>query len=100
MDVPQQGCRAYHDQFRARSFIQRLHEFVFDSVQLLHIDKDAWKAGWEPKYAFSPRESEGAARAHRATIAGANLVGSDLYNKLSLYFISHFKGMLEVRFTS
>ncbi|KAF5333224.1 hypothetical protein D9611_002822 [Ephemerocybe angulata] len=26
---------------------------------------------------------------------GANLVGSDLYNKLSLYFISHFKGMLE-----
>ncbi|KAH6902807.1 ubiquitin-protein ligase [Coprinopsis sp. MPI-PUGE-AT-0042] len=26
---------------------------------------------------------------------GANLVGSDLYNKLSQYFISHFKGMLE-----
>lgn len=26
---------------------------------------------------------------------GANLVGSDLYNKLSQYFISHFKGMIE-----
>jgi hypothetical protein len=32
--------------------------------------------------------------------AGANLVGSDLYNKLSLYFISHFKGMIEASFAS
>ena len=31
------------------------------------------------------------------SIAGANLVGSDLYNKLSGYFVEHFKGMLEVR---
>ena len=29
-------------------------------------------------------------------IAGANLVGSDLYNKLSDYFIRHFQGMLQV----
>ncbi|EAU82739.1 ubiquitin-protein ligase [Coprinopsis cinerea okayama7 len=26
---------------------------------------------------------------------GANLVGSDLYSKLSTYFVNHFKGMLE-----
>ena len=30
-------------------------------------------------------------------LAGANLVGSDLYNKLSDYFIRHFQGMLQVR---
>ena len=29
-------------------------------------------------------------------LAGANLVGSDLYNKLSDYFIRHFQGMLQV----
>lgn len=28
--------------------------------------------------------------------AGANLVGSDLYSKLSEYFVSHFKPMKEV----
>jgi hypothetical protein len=32
----------------------------------------------------------------RPLIAGANLVGSDLYNKLSDYFIRHFQGMLQV----
>ncbi|KAF9057518.1 Cullin [Panaeolus papilionaceus] len=30
-----------------------------------------------------------------ANRSGANLVGSDLYNKLSEYFILHFKGMLQ-----
>ena len=29
-------------------------------------------------------------------LAGANLVGSDLYNKLSEYFVRHFQGMLQV----
>ena len=32
----------------------------------------------------------------RLPLAGANLVGSDLYNKLSDYFIRHFQGMLQV----
>jgi cullin 1 len=29
-------------------------------------------------------------------LAGANLVGSDLYNKLSVYFMEHFKPMIQV----
>jgi cullin 1 len=32
-----------------------------------------------------------------AWAAGANLVGSDLYNKLSEYFIKHFGPMLQVQ---
>lgn len=35
--------------------------------------------------------------AHSCALAGANLVGSDLYNKLSEYFIIHFRPMLQVR---
>jgi hypothetical protein len=30
-------------------------------------------------------------------VAGANLVGSDLYNKLTEYFASHFKPIVKVR---
>jgi cullin 1 len=35
--------------------------------------------------------------AESCALAGANLVGSDLYNKLSEYFILHFRPMLQVR---
>ena len=35
--------------------------------------------------------------ADSCALAGANLVGSDLYNKLSEYFILHLKPMLQVR---
>jgi cullin 1 len=35
--------------------------------------------------------------ANSCALAGANLVGSDLYNKLSEYFIIHFRPMLQVR---
>jgi hypothetical protein len=31
--------------------------------------------------------------------AGANLVGSDLYTKLSAYFIEHFKPLIAVNFS-
>ena len=74
-----------------------VHGPIHRCLQLLHIFQDAWKCirdDWNRKQKWVLFEMSNAlADPWPNPIAGANLIGSDLYNHLIRYFVEHLKGL-------
>ena len=101
LEVSGRGCRSYHDQATDWCLVFQIYESLHGRIQLLYVVEDArlrricgsWSTEYVPQWLWSFLGSN--VLLHNA--AGANLMGSDLYNNLIRYFINHLKTLRDVR---